>query len=70
MSRMATSGCVLPDQLDRLVAPAGLAHDLVALLLEGLLEVEADDGLVLGDDDTDRHEVFLSGGAAGGSAGS
>ena len=42
-------GLELADQLDGLVAPAGLAHDLVALLLEGLLEVEADDGLVFGD---------------------
>ena len=42
-------GPQVADQLDGLVAAAGLAHDLVALLLEGLLEVEADDGLVLGD---------------------
>ena len=55
MSRMARSGCELADQLDGLVAAAGLAHDLVALLLEGLLQVEADDGLVLGDDDTGGH---------------
>ena len=44
-------GLELTDQLDRLVAAAGLADHLVALLLEGLLQVEADDGLVLGDDD-------------------
>ena len=57
MSRMATSGSCSRDQLDGLVAPAGLAHHLVALLLEGLLEVEADDGLVLGDHDAGRHRV-------------
>ena len=44
------------DELDRLVAPAGLADDLVALLLEGLAQVEADDGFVLGDHHTDGHE--------------
>jgi hypothetical protein len=41
----------LAHEPHRLVAPSGLADDLVALLLEGLLQVEADDGLVLGDDD-------------------
>ena len=51
-------GLVRPDQLDGLVAPAGLADDLVALLLEGLLQVEADDGLVLGDDDAGRHRAL------------
>ena len=50
-----------PDQLDRLVTPPGLPHDLVALLLEGLLQVEADDGLVLGDHDTDGHEREVTG---------
>ena len=49
MSRMA-------DQLDGLVAATGLAHDLVPLFLQGLLEVEADDGLVLGDHDTGGQE--------------
>ena len=44
-------GLELTHELDRLVASARLADDLVALLLEGLLQVEADDGLVLGDDD-------------------
>jgi hypothetical protein len=44
-------GLELAHELDGLVASAGLADDLVALLLEGLLQVEADDGLVLGDDD-------------------
>ncbi len=43
------------DQLDRLVAAAGLADDLVPLLLHDLLEVEADDGLVLCDHETDCH---------------
>ena len=33
-------GAEVLDQLHRLVAAAGLAHDLVALVLEGLLEVE------------------------------
>src|SRR5690606_6036394 len=44
-------GFELAHELHRLVAAAGLADDLVALLLEGLLQVEADDRLVLGDDD-------------------
>ena len=44
-------GLQLADELDRLVAAAGLADDLVALLLEDLLEVETDDRLVLGDHD-------------------
>ena len=52
-------GLELADELDRLVAAAGLADDVVALLLEELLEVEADDRLVLGDDD--------AGGRVGGS---
>ena len=58
------------DELDGLVAAAGLAHDLVALFLEELLEVEADDRLVLGDDDargafggTGFHSAILSGSA-------
>ena len=34
------------------------AHDLVALLLEGLLQVEPDQGLVLGNDDAYRHLGF------------
>ena len=44
-------GLQLTDELDRLVAPAGLADDVVTLLDEELLEVEADDRFVLGDDD-------------------
>ena len=39
-------------QLDGFVATAGFADDVVALLLEELLEVETDDRLVLGDDHT------------------
>src|SRR4029077_18456709 len=42
-------GLEVLDELHGLVAAAGLAHDVVALLLEDLLEVEADDGLVLSD---------------------
>ena len=38
-----------PHQLDGFVAAAGLTDDLVPLLLHDLLEVEPDDGLVLGD---------------------
>ena len=68
MSRMARSGSQLADQLDRLVAAAGLADDLVALFLEGLAQVETDDGLVLGDHDTDRQIGVLSGGRDGGGA--
>src|SRR5262249_31377845 len=44
-----------PDQVDRLVTSAGLAHDLIALLLHDLLEVQADDGLVLCDHDSYCH---------------
>jgi hypothetical protein len=40
------------DELHGLVAAPGLADDLEPLLLEELLEVEPDDRLVLGDDDT------------------
>ena len=61
MSRMARSGSSSRDQLDGLVAAAGLAHDLVALLLEDLLEVEADDGLVLRDDDAHGQVVHSFG---------
>ena len=51
MSRIARSGFELADELDRVVAAAGLADDLVALFLEDLLEIETDDRLVLGDHD-------------------
>ena len=50
-------GLRLADELDGLVAAAGLADDLVALFLEDLLQVEADDRLVLGDDDPGRFVV-------------
>ena len=53
-------GREVAHELDGLVAAAGLAHDLVALLLEGLLQVEADDGLVFGDDDAGGHRVPLA----------
>ena len=48
-------GPELVRQPDGLVAAAGLAHDLVALLLQGLAQVEPDDGFVLGDQDTGGH---------------
>src|SRR5206468_9112769 len=35
------------------VAAPGLPHDFVALFFEGLLQIEANDRLVLGDDDAD-----------------
>ena len=60
MSRMARSGWSVADQLDRLVAAAGLADDLVALFLEGLAQIHPDDGFVFGDHDTQRQVVFLS----------
>ena len=44
-------GLQLAHELDRLVAAAGLADDLVALFLEDLLEIETDDRLVFGDHD-------------------
>src|SRR5205085_4276180 len=48
-------GLVLLHQGDGLVAPTGLADDLVALLLEDLSQVETDDRLVLGNDDALGH---------------
>ena len=48
-------GLEAPHQLDGFVAAAGLGDDLVPLFLEGFLEVEADDGLVLSDHDTGGH---------------
>jgi hypothetical protein len=53
MSRSREVGTERADELDGLVTTAGLADDLVALLLEGLAQVETDDRLVLGDDDSD-----------------
>ena len=49
------SGSQLADQLEGMVATAGLADDLVALLLQGLAQVEPDDGFVFGNHDSDRH---------------
>ena len=46
---------MLLDERDGLVTAAGLPDDLVALLLEDLLEVEADDRFVLGDNNADGH---------------
>ncbi len=54
-------------QLDGFVAPAGLADDVIALLLEELLQVEADDRFVFGDHHAGR-ACGLSG--HGGSRGS
>ncbi|KQX28061.1 hypothetical protein ASD29_22940 [Streptomyces sp. Root1295] len=45
---------MLPGQLDGLLPVARLTDDGVTLLLQHLLEVEADEGLVLGDDDAGR----------------
>ena len=44
-------GAVLLDQLDRPLAVAGLAHDVIPLLAEHLGEVEPDQRLVLRDHD-------------------
>ena len=67
MSRMARSGARSRTSSTASSPRPGLAHDLVALLLEGLLEVEADDGLVFGDDDAGGHGGILSrfGGGSG-----
>ena len=54
-------GQQVADQLDGRVAAAGLADDLVALLLQRLAQVHADDGFVFGDHDSDRHMAVLSG---------
>ena len=45
----------LAHQGDRLVATTGLANDVVTLFLEGLTQVEANDRLILGDHNTNRH---------------
>ena len=55
MSRIARSGRRSRTSVDGLVAATGLAHDVVALLFQGLTQVEADDCFVLGDHNTDRH---------------
>ena len=41
-------------EIDRVIAPAGLADHHVTLFLEDLLEVQTDDRLVLGDHDAHR----------------
>ena len=51
MSRITRSGRSVAHELDGFVAAAGFADDVVALLLEELPEIEADDRLVLGDHD-------------------
>ena len=48
-------GLVFTDEIDRLVTTTALGDDLVALLLEHLLEIEADDGFVFSDHDTRGH---------------
>ena len=55
MSRMARSGLSSLDERDGFVAATGLADDVVPLFFEGLLEIEPDDGLVLGDHDAGGH---------------
>ena len=50
-SSTTRSGRCSVDQLDRLLAVAGLADDVVALFGEHLGEVEPDQRLVLGDHD-------------------
>ena len=56
-SRMTRSGWLVADEVDGLVAASGLPHHVVALVQEDLLEIEPDDGLVLGDDHTPGHGV-------------
>ena len=62
-SRIDQVGPVLLGQLDRRLAVAGLADDVVPLLGEHLGEVHPDQRLVLGDDDPAAgdfgHEVRL-----------
>ncbi len=48
-------GPQVTDERDGIVAATGLADDVVTLFLEGLAQVETDDGLILGDDNTNRH---------------
>ena len=50
---------VLPGQLDGRLPVPGLADDGVPLLLQHLLEVEPDQCLVLGDDDTGRQRRYV-----------
>ena len=48
-------GLEIPHERDGFVAATGLTHDFITLFFEGLLEVEADDGLVFSDHDADGH---------------
>ncbi|CAB4895251.1 unannotated protein [freshwater metagenome] len=48
-------GAQFAYQLDRLVATAGFSDDVVALFLEGLFQVEPDDGFIFGDHHSDGH---------------
>ncbi|MDF9812585.1 hypothetical protein M2266_001816 [Streptomyces sp. SPB162] len=50
---------VLLRQLDGGLAVAAVTDDGVALLLQHLLEIEPDQRLVLGDDDTGRHRRYV-----------
>ena len=49
MSKIATSGLRLAGELDRLEPVSRLADDVDAVLLQHLLQIEADDRLVFGD---------------------
>jgi hypothetical protein len=50
---------VLPSQLDGLLTVPRLTDDGVALFLEHLFEVQTDERLVLGDDDTGRQRRHM-----------
>ena len=54
MSRITRSGTSVRRPVDGLLTVTDLGDDLVPLLLEHLLEVEADERLVLGDEDPGR----------------
>ena len=54
MSRIARSGLSSRTSSDGVVAAAGFADDLVVLFFEDLLEVEANDRLVFGEDRRER----------------
>ena len=51
---MTRSGLSFGGLVDGLLPVADLGDDRVPLLLEHLLQVETDEGFVLGDQDTDR----------------
>ena len=53
-SRMTRSGRRAVSQLHGRLAVAGLGHDLVPLFLQHLLEVQADQRLILGDHDAQQ----------------